>query len=73
MVSVELAAPIFTRAGLHGFDVSDNDHIKDCILIVEAIKSLLMKTKGDYHPLQKYAEDNIKYEEEDMIYGDVED
>jgi hypothetical protein len=70
MSSVELSSTVFARAVLHGFDVSDNEHIKDCILVVEAVKSLLMKTKGEYHALQSYAENNINYEEDDMIYGD---
>lgn len=74
MVSVELAAPIFNRASLHGFDVSDDNNIKDCIFVVEAIKSLLLKSKGIHHAIQEYAESNIDYSEEDMIFGnDFED
>lgn len=63
MISLELAAPIFNRAGLFGFDVDEDEHIKDCILVVESIKSLLAKAKGAYHPLQEYAQKSIKYEE----------
>jgi len=70
MVSVELSAPVFNRASLHGFDIANDEHIKDCILVVEAIKSLLLKSKGIHHAIQDYAEKNIDYEEEDMIFGD---
>lgn len=73
IASVEMSASVFTRASIHGFEVSDNEHIKDCILIVEAIKSLLMKTRGDYHPLQTYAEGNINYDETDMVYEEDDD
>ena len=70
MVSVELAAPVFNRASIHGFDVSDDSHIKDCIFVVEAIKSLLLKSKGIHHAIQDYAENNIDYSEDDMIFAD---
>ena len=74
MVSLELAAPIFNRASLHGFDVSSDDCIKDCILVVESIKSLLLKSKGIHHEIQEYAVTNIDYSEDDMIFGnDFED
>ena len=63
MVSLELAAPIFNRAQLYGFAVDEDEHIKDCILIVESIKSLLMKSKSSYHPLQDHAATMIKYDE----------
>lgn len=69
MVSIELASNIFSRASMCGFNVSKQDAIKDCILVVESIKSLLMKTKGEYYSIQELA-DNIKYEDgsEDDIY-----
>lgn len=69
MISVELATPVFNRASLHGFDIGDDNHIKDCILVVEAIKSLLLKSKGLHHVIQDYAETNIDYSEDDMIFG----
>lgn len=69
-VSVEMAVPIFARATLHGFDVGNEEYIKDCIMIVEAIKSLLMRTKEYVHPIQKYAEENIDYNIEE--YHDEE-
>jgi len=72
MVSLELGTPIFNRASLHGFDVSDDTCIKDCILVVETIKSLLLKSKGIYHEIQDYAEQNIDYTEDDMIYAENE-
>ena len=73
MVSIELAAPVFNRASHHGFDVSDDAHIKDCILVVESIKSLLLKSKGIHHAIQDYAEKNIDYSEDDMIFSHDED
>jgi hypothetical protein len=63
-VSVELAGQIFTRASICGFNVSKQEAIKDCILVVEAIKSLLMKVKGEYYSIQDLAE-NIKCDEEE--------
>ncbi len=74
MVSIELAAPIFNRASLHGFEVSSDDHIKDCIFVIEAIKSLLLKSKGIHNDIQDYVEKNVDYSEDDMFFGhDFED
>lgn len=67
MVSIELSSPVFNRASMHGFDVSNDSYIKDCILVVEAIKSLLLKTKSIHHKLQDYADEHIDYDEDEIV------
>jgi hypothetical protein len=73
MASIEFAAPIFNRASIHGFDISNDDHIRDCIMVVESIKSLLLKSKGIHHAIQDYAETNINYVEDDFVFGNSQD
>lgn len=68
--SVELSAPVFNRAALYGFNIQDDEYILDCILVVEAIKSLLQKTKGIHHPLQEYAKSSIKYDDSFLVDDD---
>ena len=55
-VSIELAGELFARIITHGFDVSEIECIKDCVLVVESIKSVLMKSAGLEYPLQATAE-----------------
>lgn len=55
-ISVEIARQVFDRSMMYGFDVSHESAIKDCVLVVESIKSLLLKSSSVYYPLQDLAE-----------------
>ena len=56
LVAQELANEVFFKAAMMGFDVMEGDTIKDCYLVIETLKSVLMKTKGLHSPLQDLAE-----------------
>ena len=68
-LSIEFSAPLFNRACMHGFDISDESHILDCMLVVESIKSLLLKSKDLHHPLQDYAKNNITCGEDQFSFS----
>ena len=45
----------------HGFDLQQQENIKyDLVLISEAIKSALLRSQDEKHPLQEFAENIIK-------------
>ena len=62
---------IFTQLQIAGFNIIENSNVnfKDNAMIVESIRSLLMKTHGLYHPIQVVAE-NILVKNEDSENGD---
>jgi hypothetical protein len=68
-VSAELARELFIRALNLNFDVSSTEAQADCILVVECVKSLLMKTQGMYYPFQDIANDIC----DDSFIDDVDD
>lgn len=55
-ISQELANEMFMRLSLMGFDLLDRHTIKDCYLVIESIKSLLMKSKNLFNPMQELAD-----------------
>ena len=52
-ISLELAAYVFDKISMCGIDIKEEYYLTDCIIVVESIKSLLMKTRDLEHPLQK--------------------
>lgn len=54
-IAQEVANDLFFRLAHMGFDLLDQDTIKECYLAIEAIKSMMMKSKGLYNPLQDLA------------------
>ena len=52
-ISLELAVYVFDKISMCGIDIREECYLTDCVIIVESIKSLLMKTKNLEHPLQK--------------------
>lgn len=52
-ISLELSSFVFDKIAMCGIDIRDEYYLTDCVIIVESIKSLLMKTKNLEHPLQK--------------------
>jgi 4-hydroxyphenylpyruvate dioxygenase-like putative hemolysin len=55
----ELVEEMLYKLNMIGFDFADDDYIKDGMLIVEGIKSLILKSMGIDHPLQETAEKMI--------------
>lgn len=51
-----------------GFDVCDETLEKDMALVTMAIKSLLMKSRGDHHTLQDFAQDMFWTDDDGYVY-----
>lgn len=70
----DFAFEVFRMVESHGFDLSGPDvdkNIKhDMVLISEAIKSTLLRTMGQHHPLQEFAENVINLHESDIVFDD---
>ena len=62
-LAIDIAAEVFSKCVRADFDVTPIDVFKDVVLVVESIKSLMLKTKGIEHPLQDFAELNIDSED----------
>ena len=58
---------IFNTLTIAGFDLSNNDDIKNGALLVEALRSVLCQFYGIDHPLQEVAESLFKTEAEGML------
>ena len=62
---------VFFKLMMYGYDVSGKDTFYDCILAVESIKSLIMKSEGIYYPLQDLAKiTNPEYDEDSDDEGE---
>lgn len=68
--ALELVAPnLFNQLEMAGFNLSENleehTYTKDGVFIVEAIRSLLSKYYGIYHPFQLISENVLNQDEQD--------
>jgi len=76
ILSAEIASDVFGKCILAGFgNISETEHARDCILVVESIKSLLLKSIDHEYPLQEFAntamavfDDKFKYSDEDDYF-----
>ncbi len=72
----DFAFEVFRNIEQHGFDVSgpniDKNIKYDMILISEAIKSTLLRSMGEQHPLQEFAENIINLQDSDIVFDDEE-
>jgi hypothetical protein len=69
---VETLMPlVFSQLAVGGFDLSDEEDLKDAAFITEAIRSVLCKTKGINHPFQEIA-DQVFLDEDDGVFSMVE-
>jgi hypothetical protein len=72
----DFAFDVFRTIEKHGFDLSGpniESNIKyDMILISEAIKSTLLRSMGEKHPLQEFAENIINLQDSDIVFDDEE-
>lgn len=56
-----------------GFDVSDDAYAKDVTVLVEALRSLMMKNSKVWHPFQELAEGLFTREQEDEPFDLAEE
>ena len=63
-----IAPMIFNQLDMAGFDLSDeeNNDIKDGAFIIEAVRSMLCKHYGIYHPFQQISENVFSPDKEEI-------
>jgi len=64
-ISSELIEELFFKITMMGFDISDDRYAKDSVMIIEAIKSLLLKTMKIDHTMQIASEKLICLSDEE--------
>lgn len=52
-----MSEQILSNLTLLGYDISHQEHIKDLSLVLESLKSYIMKYYGVHHPIHRLAED----------------
>ena len=68
--SVDFAFDVFRTMESHGFDLQQQENIKyDLVLIREAIKSALLRSQDEKHPLQEFAENIINLKDSDIDFN----
>ena len=72
-LSSELIEELFYKLSIMGFTFDDPDYIKDSVLVVEAVKSLMLKTMGIEHSLQHAAEKLIELPDIDSFEDYLDD
>lgn len=48
------SAQLISKLGMHGFEINNEDFIKNYAYTVEALRSTLYQSIGLYHPLKKH-------------------
>jgi hypothetical protein len=64
-VTDELMEELFFKVGMLGFNFEDQDFGKDVGLVIESLRSLILKSMGISHALQQAAEQLIDFSELD--------
>lgn len=67
----DVSGELFDHLADLGFDLdisSNVDYTKDVAIIVEAIRSYVMRRNGRYHPMQEVAEELFSYNDEGQLY-----
>ena len=52
-VASHYGASVFNKLAMHGFNVDEDNFIKDYAYVIEALKSCLLNNVGVTHPIQK--------------------
>ena len=52
-VASHYASSVFNKLAMHGFNVDDDNFIKDYAYVIESLKSCLLNNVGVTHPIQK--------------------
>lgn len=61
LIAGELMDEVFFKVNMLGFNFDPDADIKDCVLVVESLKSLMLKNMGIAHDLQVTAEKIIDF------------
>jgi len=64
-VTDELMEELFFKVGMLGFNFDDDDFTKDVALVIESLRSLILKSMGVNHGLQQAAQQLIDFPEID--------
>jgi hypothetical protein len=59
-IVADISGDLFDELAYLGFDIDNSDELdytKDIAIVVESIRSFIMKLNGNYHPVQELAED----------------
>jgi hypothetical protein len=70
-VSAEVMEDAFFKVVTMGFDIGKDAYAKDTVMVVEALKSLLLKTMGIEHGIQQAVDKLIVLEDE--LQDEIED
>ena len=52
-VATHYGSSVFNKLAMHGFDVDNDNFIKDYAYVIESLKSCLLNNVGVTHPIQK--------------------
>ena len=58
-VASHYASSVFNKLAMHGFNVDDDNFIKDYAYMIETLKSCLLRNVGVTHPIQDTVEKDV--------------
>ena len=58
-VANHYSSSVFNKLAMHGFNVDDEDFIKDYAYTIESLKSCLLRNVGVTHPIQYTVEKDV--------------
>ena len=58
-VANHYSSSVFNKLAMHGFNVDDDDFIKDYAYTIESLKSCLLRNVGVTHPIQDTVEKDV--------------
>ena len=58
-VASHYASSVFNKLAMHGFNVDDDNFIKDYAYVIETLKSCLLRNVGVTHPIQQTVEKDV--------------
>ena len=59
VVANHYSSSVFNKLAMHGFNVDDEDFIKDYAYTIESLKSCLLRNVGVTHPIQNTVEKDV--------------
>jgi hypothetical protein len=69
-IVADLSGDLFDELSYCGFDIDNSDELdytKDIAIIVETIRSFIMKKNGNYHPMQEVADEMFEETESGLL------
>ena len=58
-VATHYGSSVFNKLAMHGFDVDNDNFIKDYAYVIESLKSCLLNNVGVTHPIQKTVTEDV--------------